>query len=86
MAKYTYQTAVNPNSNVKLGKDEDDENIGEQWVMTREMFVCLLVFMTVPINLLEFPFSNLKQVKLPIKQLHTYDIKKYDQGARQDEK
>lgn len=54
--------------------------------MTREMFVCLLVFMTVPINLLEFPFSNLKQVKLPIKQLHTYDIKKYDQGARQDEK
>lgn len=30
MAKYTYQTAVNPNSNVKLGKDEDDENIGEQ--------------------------------------------------------
>lgn len=43
--------------------------------MTGEMFICLFVFMTVPINLLGFQFSNLKQVKLPIKQLHTYDIK-----------
>lgn len=30
MAKYTYQTAMNQNSNVKMGKDEENEKIGEQ--------------------------------------------------------
>lgn len=30
MEKYTYQAAVNQSSNVKMGKDEENENHGEQ--------------------------------------------------------
>lgn len=35
---------MNQNSNVKMGKDEENEKIGEQWIMTGEMFVCMFVF------------------------------------------
>ena len=72
MEKYIYQTAINQNSNLKMGKEEENENIGDQWLMTGEL---LFIIITVPINILEFQFSNLKQVKAPVKWLHTYDIK-----------
>ena len=47
MEKYTYQAAVNQSSNVKMGKDEENENHGEQWIMTEDFLFllrCPLIF------------------------------------------
>lgn len=70
MEKYIYQIAMNQNSKLDMEKDEKNENIGEHWIMTGGFFIIII---TVAINLLEFQFSNLKQGKHPVTQLHICD-------------
>lgn len=63
MEKYTYQTAENQNSNLQMGKEEKNENTGDQLLMTGEL---LFMIVTKPSNIFKFQLSNLKLIKAPI--------------------